>query len=76
MIDVRLSFATGSLMLLTVYRRGSTQLMGQFFDDLMTVVEVIILQQCQIMATGDFNIHIEEVVDASRHFGKFLLSRD
>ena len=57
-----MSIATprGPVTLLTVYRPGSFSPDGQFFDELSSILEILITRNSQLILLGDFNIHLEE----------------
>ena len=51
------------LILLAIYRPGSTQPSSLFFTELRTVLEHITLMGSQIIVAGDFNVHVERAID-------------
>jgi len=57
-----LSTATprGPATLLTIYRPGSSSPTGQFFEELSSILEVLITRNSQLIILCDFNIHLEE----------------
>jgi len=57
-----LSIATprGPVTLLTIYRPGSSSPTGQFFEELSSILEILITRNSQLIILGDFNIHLEE----------------
>jgi len=61
---VRLSSTNGPIIMLNVCRPGSAQqrrLAALFFDELASILEVLVLHSCPVVIGGDFNIHIQVI---------------
>jgi len=63
-VSVILSADGESFTLLTIYRPGSTRASKLFYDELSTVLELLLLQSGSVVVGGDFNIHVDDVADA------------
>ena len=50
-ICIRLSTHNGPVVLLNVYRTGSARVSSQFFDDLASVLELLVLHSCPVVLT-------------------------
>ena len=59
----RLSVDGESIVFLSVYRPGSTRPTSQFYDELTTVLESLVVQSCPIVIGGDLNIHADKALD-------------
>ena len=76
-ICVRLTTDNGPVMLLNVYRPGSARVSALFFDELASVLELLVLHSCPVVIGGDFNVHVHDVADAhARRLNELLLSFD
>jgi len=62
-ICIRLTTDNGPVVLLNVYRPGSARVSSQFFDDLASVLELLVLHSCPVVIGSDFNIHVHDVTD-------------
>ena len=60
-----LSSAAARIVFVVVYRPGSQPVRDQFFTELTSVLEAIALYSCDVVLTGDFNIHVDD--DADTH---------
>ena len=58
-VCVSLSTASGSFVLLTIYRPGSRKVTGEFFDELAAVLEILVLQSCPVIVGGDLNVRTD-----------------
>jgi len=63
-ICVQLSADDESFTVLTIYRPGSVRTSNLFYDELSTVLELLVLQSGSVVIGGDFNIHVELAADA------------
>ena len=61
---IQLSVDGESFTVLIVYRLGSSRTSSLFFDELSSVLELLVLQSGSVVIGGDFNIHVEDVADA------------
>ena len=59
-----LSSAAARIVFVVVYRPGNQPVRDQFFTELTSVLEAIALYSCDVVLTGDFNIHVDD--DARR----------
>ena len=50
-------------VVLTIYRPGSQPVTAQFFDNLASVLERLVILNVALFVTGDFNIHIDRDTD-------------
>jgi len=60
---LRLSIGGDSLILLSIYRPGSSRPPGTFYDELTAVLETLVIQACPVVIGGDFNVHVEDPSD-------------
>ena len=51
-------------MVLLIYRPGSVAPNELFFKELTSYLAVLVLYKCQVIVTGDFNIHMERSTSA------------
>ena len=50
---------------------------SQFFDDLASVLELLVLHSCPVVIGGDFNVHVHDVADThARRLSELLSSFD
>jgi len=61
---IQLSVDGESFTVLTVYRPSSSRTSSLFFDELSSVLALLVLQSGSVVVGGDFNIHVEDVADA------------
>ena len=61
---VRLTSSAGPIVLLNIYRWGSARLSAKFFDELASVLEVLVVHACPVIAGGDLNIHVHDAEDS------------
>ena len=72
---VRLHVGGESVTLLSIYRPGSCRPSTLFFEELRTVLEMLVLQPGPIILGGDVNIHVEkEGDDDSVRFSELIES--
>ena len=50
-------------MFVVVYRPGSQPVRDQFFTELTLVLEALAVYSCDVVLTGDFNIHVDDASD-------------
>ena len=62
-ICIRLTTDNGPVVLLNVYRPGSARVSSLFFDELSSVLELLVLHSCPIVIGGDFNMHVHNAAD-------------
>jgi len=74
----RLSASTmGDVILLSVYRPGSSSLTNAFFDEWTTLMEALVTFRCPLLLLGDLNIHLERECDVHTvEFNELLESFD
>ena len=60
---VRLSTSSGPVILLTVYRPGSVRPTSTFYEELSSVLELLVVHSCPVVMGGDFNIHVDDAND-------------
>lgn len=53
-----------SLIIVTIYRRGSQRVCEQFFAKLSALLESVVTFNCALPSTGDINIHLECPTDS------------
>lgn len=55
-----------NIMLVVVYRPGSTTATEEFFDELQVVIAAVSTSSCEmiIVSLGDFNIHVNVATDS------------
>ena len=71
---VRLHVGGESVTLLSIYRPGSCRPSTLFFEELRTVLEMLVLQPGLIILGGDINIHVEkEDDDDSVRFSELIV---
>ena len=76
-VCVRLTTPGGPIVLLTVYRPGSARPLASFYDELSSVLEVLVTFSCPVLVGGDINIHVEDGADAdARRLHELLVSFD
>ena len=71
---VRLHVGGESVTLLLIYRPGSCRPSTLFFEELRTVLEILVLQPGPIILGGDINIHVEKEDDDSVRFSELIES--
>lgn len=54
-----------TVVVLLIYRPGSSEVTDAFFSELASVLELVALYKCQIIVAGDFNIHVESKSDVN-----------
>jgi exonuclease III len=76
-ICVRLTANTSQVVVLNVYRSGSERIQTQFFDELATVFETLVVFSCPVIIGGDFNIKVQNADDpGTRRLNDILSSFD
>lgn len=77
-ICVRLTAATGPIIIMNVYRPGSEKRPSTlFYDELSSVLEALVLYACPVVIGGDFNIHVQDRDDPdARRLADLLASFD
>ena len=76
-ICIRLTTSSGPVVLLNIYRPGSVRPSASFFDELSSVLEVLVAFSCPVLIGGDINIHVDDDGDAdARHLHELLTSFD
>ena len=74
---VRLTTASGPIVLLNIYRPSTVALWASFFDELSSVLEVLVVFSCPVVVGGDLNIHAENPADdGARRLHELLRSFD
>lgn len=63
-LAVQVTISGSTLVVIGVYRPGSDKPTSRFFEDLTTVLESTALLRCPYVIGGDFNIDVEETLDA------------
>ena len=62
-ICVRLTTASGPIVLLNVYRPGSARPSAAFYDEMASVLEQLVVFSCPVVVGGDINIHVHDADD-------------
>ena len=64
----RLSMDGVCVILMSIYRPGSSRPASVFFDELTGVLDMLVMHACPVVIGGDFNIHVEDPsgADAAR----------
>ena len=62
-ICLRFDAAGRSVILLSVYRPGSQRPTSEFYQDLASILETLVVQSCPVVVGGDFNIHVDDPAD-------------
>ena len=63
-LSIRLTVDVSSLVVIAIYRPGFVRPTPQFFDDLTTTLESVVLLGCPYVIGRDFNVHMGDTVDA------------
>ena len=63
-VCISLTGSMATVIVLLVYRPGSADVTNKFFTELTAYLEVVALYKCQVVITGDFNIHVERPTDS------------
>ena len=72
-VCVRLTTSSGPIVLLNVYRPGSTRPSTSFYDELASVLELLVVHSCPVIIGGDINIHVHDPSDPdARRLGQLL----
>jgi len=76
-ICLQLTTSGGPIVLLNIYRPGSVRPSASFFDELSSVLEVLVTFSCPVLVGGDINIHVQDTADVdARHLHELLTSFD
>ena len=62
-VCVRLTTASGPIVLLNVYRPGSARPSAAFYDEMASVLEQLVVFSCPVVVGGDINIHMHDADD-------------
>jgi Endonuclease-reverse transcriptase len=62
---VRLSLGAAHFTILLVYRPGSEEASSLFFDELSSVLEMLVVLACPVLIGGDFNVKVQLADDSS-----------
>ena len=57
--------SAATVVILLLYRPGSSDVTSEFFADLTKYLECLALYKCQIVIAGDFNVHAEATDDSA-----------
>lgn len=60
---VRLTTTSGPVVLLNIYRPGSVRPTANFFTELTSVLELLVVHSCPVIIGGDVNIHVHDQRD-------------
>lgn len=55
--------ASVNVVYVVIYRPGSAHLTEQFFDELISLLEIVATYRHQVIVAGDFNIHVNDAND-------------
>ena len=61
---LRLAADGQSIILLSIYRPGSERVVNEFFEELATVLEALVVHQCPVVIGGDINIHVDDTTNS------------
>jgi len=76
-VCVRLTTAEGPILLVNVYRPGSTRLSDAFYDELASVLETLVVHTCPVVIGGDLSIHVHNADDSeARRLHELLTAFD
>jgi len=76
-VCVRLTTTEGPILLVNVYRPGSTRPSAAFYDELASVLETLVVHCCPVVIGGDFNIHVHNADDSeARRLHELLTAFD
>ena len=64
-VCVRLTTASGPIVLLNVYRPGSVRPSAAFYDEMASALEQLVVFSCPVVVGGDINIHVHDVDDST-----------
>ena len=72
-VCVSLTIPSGHIVLLNIYRPGSTRSSTSFYDELASVLELLVVHSCPVIIGGDINIHAHDADDPdARRLGQLL----
>ena len=54
-----------TVVVLLIYRPGSSAVTDVFFNELTSILETLFVFKCQILISGDLNIHVEKTDDVA-----------
>ena len=66
---VRLSSSAGTVILINIYRPGSSRPSATCCDELASVLEVLVAHACPVVVGGDFNVHVHDAVPGNIRHG-------
>ena len=76
-VCVRLTLSSGPVVLVNIYRPGSVRPSTAFFNELSSVLEVLVAFSCPVIVGGDINIHVDDDSDShARRLHELLASFD
>ena len=76
-ICVRLTTASGPVVLLNIYRPGSVRPTARFYDELASVFEVLGAHSCPVVVGGDINVRVNDLDDTdARRLADLLATFD
>ena len=74
-ICVRMTTATGPVIIMNMYRPGSANVSSRFYEELSTVLEALVVYACPVVVGGNFNIHVQDADDSdARRLANLLAS--
>ena len=59
-------------MLFGIYRPGSAPLTNIFFDELSTVLQLLMTYSCPVIVCGDYNVHVDITILLTEHTRRLL----
>jgi len=77
-ICVRLTTATGPVIIVNIYRPGSVQRpQPMFCEELSAVLETLVVHACPVVIGVDLNVHVQDTSNTTaRHLADLLVSFD
>ena len=63
-VPVSFELVAATIVFAVLYRKGSEPVREQFFTELTSVLEALAVFSCDVVLTGDFNIHVDDVTDS------------
>jgi len=76
-ICVRLITTNGPVVIMNIYRPGSEKPSSLFFEELTSLLEMMVVYSCPVVVGGDFNLQVQDENDpATRRFASLLSSFD
>jgi len=71
---VRFTASAGTVILLNIYRPGSSRPSATFYRELASVLDVLIAHACPVIVGGDFNVHVHDADEADARRLRDLLT--